>query len=508
MRSKAISAIKKPLRTEANSAIRYKRRQLPRRRRPLPSTSTPQPPRDRLAEIEAEIQDVQQQIDASRRKSRLIRNPAELTVLEQEIGRFTDRLARLLIAETLQRSADDAQTSQNARSPFQGAGAPLKNQGPRDIAIRTTRGLIVIRLSYYSRNCDRTRRTRKGLYPILFVWGIHNGCTLALASQVSKLAAILGSLEEVEQLLDECDQHLSVNTIRQITYRFAARARTIQRAGQCNWGETTADRRVVVSTDGGRLRIRTAKRGPKTAKGRSRYHTNWREPKLLMIYVIDQEGKMDREFLAVLDGTLDGPDAVFALMESYLRELKIETADQVLFIADGARWIWNRVEPLMRRLGIKPEQTQGSVDFYHAVEHLGVMAGAKSRWTSAERKAWVKRQRRRLLKGETQQMLEEIETVCGRGCRGVLKRERGYFRRNVQAKRMDYHRLGKAKWPIGSGAIESAMRRVINLRLKGAGMFWQKPSAEAVLLLRAYDKAGRWKCLENQVVKAILQDAA
>ena len=50
-----------------------------------------------------------------------------------------------------------------------------------------------------------------------------------------------------------------------------------------------------------------------------------------------------------------------------------------------------------------------------------------------------------------------------------------------------------------------AIRRVINLRLKGAGIFWHKKSAEAVLLLRAYYKAGRWKNLENQVVKAILR---
>ncbi len=48
---------------------------------------------------------------------------------------------------------------------------------------------------------------------------------------------------------------------------------------------------------------------------------------------------------------------------------------------------------------------------------------------------------------------------------------------------MDYHRLAEAKWPIGSGAIESAIRRVINLRLKGAGIFWHKKGAEAVLLL-------------------------
>ena len=91
---------------------------------------------------------------------------------------------------------------------------------------------------------------------------------------------------------------------------------------------------------------------------------------------------------------------------------------------------------------------------------------------------------------------------------GVELANRGYFRRNITAGRMDYHRLARAKWPIGSGAIESAIRRVINLGLKGAGIFWHEKSAEVVLLLRAYYKAGRWKNLENQVVKAILEDAA
>ena len=310
----------------------------------------------------------------------MIRNAAELTVLEQEITRLTDRLAKLLIAETLQRAADDPQTNQQARSRFQGAGVPLKNQGKRDVTIRTTRGSLTIRVTYYSRNCDRSREN-KGLYPILLVWGVHDGCTLGLASEVSKLVAMLGSLEEVEQVLADRGHGLSINTIRAIAYHFAARARAIQRAGQLDWGESVAGRRVVVSTDGGRLRIRTTKRGPKTAKGRNRYRTDWREPKLLMIYVVDDKGKMDREFLAVIDGTLGGPDAIFALMEFYLRELKIEAADQILFVADGARWIWNRVEPLVRGLGIKPEQVQSLVDFYHAVEHLGAIAGLKSRWT-------------------------------------------------------------------------------------------------------------------------------
>ncbi len=65
---------------------------------------------------------------------------------------------------------------------------------------------------------------------------------------------------------------------------------------------------------------------------------------------------------------------------------------------------------------------------------------------------------------------------------------------------MDYARIGESKLPIGSGAIESAIRRVVNLRLKGASIYWHKKSAEAVLLLRSYYKAGRWNHLERQAL--------
>ena len=52
---------------------------------------------------------------------------------------------------------------------------------------------------------------------------------------------------------------------------------------------------------------------------------------------------MDREFLAVIDGTLGGPDAIFKLMEFDLREFKITTADQIL--------ICRRWRPLDREPG-------------------------------------------------------------------------------------------------------------------------------------------------------------
>ena len=195
-------------------------------------------------------------------------------------------------------------------------------------------------------------------------------------------------------------------------------------------------------------------------------------------------------------------------MESYLRELKITTADRVLFVADGARWIWNRVGPLLRRLGVKPDRIDEWVDFYHAVEHLGTIAGLQRRWSASERPVWIRRQRRRLLKGRVDEVVAAIEPLCGRHASQAMKRERNYFRRNAGKGRMDYARIAGLKLPIGSGAIESAIRRVVNLRLKGASIYWHKQSAEAVLLLRSYYKAGRWNHLERQAFTTTLRVAA
>ena len=40
--------------------------------------------------------------------------------------------------------------------------------------------------------------------------------------------------------------------------------------------------------------------------------------------------------------------------------------------------------------------------------------------------------------------------------------------------------------PRGSGAVESAIRRVINLRIKGASIYWLPESVDAILLLRSF----------------------
>jgi hypothetical protein len=67
--------------------------------------------------------------------------------------------------------------------------------------------------------------------------------------------------------------------------------------------------------------------------------------------------------------------------------------------------------------------------------------------------------------------------------RTALATERGYFLRNKE--KMNYAELREQGLPIGSGAIESGIRRVINLRLKNNGMFWREEHAEEMLQVRA-----------------------
>jgi len=82
------------------------------------------------------------------------------------------------------------------------------------------------------------------------------------------------------------------------------------------------------------------------------------------------------------------------------------------------------------------------------------------------------------------------------------RRERNYLLRNAKAGRLDYGLAREQQLPIGSGIIESTVRRVLNLRMKGASIFWTKDNAEDMILLRAYHKSGHWQVLEHNALTA------
>ena len=62
--------------------------------------------------------------------------------------------------------------------------------------------------------------------------------------------------------------------------------------------------------------------------------------------------------------------------------------------------------------------------------------------------------------------------------------ERGYFTTN--AARMAYPTYRARGLPIGSGAVESAAKHLVQDRLKRAGMRWSEAGAEALLALSGH----------------------
>jgi hypothetical protein len=317
---------------------------------------------------------------------------------------------------------------------------------------------------------------------------------------------MLGSLAEAQDVLAARGVEVDTKTVRLIAYRYAARARLAQQIERTAFEDTVAGRRVVISSDGGRLRLRETTRGPKTKKGRRRYTGAWREPKVLIVYVVDAEGKQASRFAPFIDATLKGPDAVFALLRTSLQRLEITQADHVLFIADGAPWIWKRVPLLVQALGLAAAQVHELLDFSHAVQHLGQVAALRKDWSAKARTRWCTHQRRLLMRGEVAQVITAVRDLCrGRNSKAIRK-HRAYFIKNQH--RMAYAQLMALKLPIGSGAIESAVRRVVNLRLKGPSLFWCRASAEAILLLRSYYKAGRWNMLKRMATSHLALLAA
>jgi len=192
---------------------------------------------------------------------------------------------------------------------------------------------------------------------------------------------------------------------------------------------------------------------------------------------------------------LGDSNATFDMLLGYLKALGAHEASRLIFAGDGAKWIWDRAPRLAEQLGLPRRKLIEVIDWCHAVGVLHEIADVPARWSKKQRDAWVKRTKRALYKGNIDCVAELIdELAVGRRAKKVSK-HRDYFVRNRH--RMQYADFKKQKIPLGSGAVESAIRRVVNQRLKACGTFWLEANAEGMLLLRSYLKCGRFDDLIN-----------
>jgi len=146
-------------------------------------------------------------------------------------------------------------------------------------------------------------------------------------------------------------QDIAINSdrVRQLSLSLAEECMENRASIQLEASETLANKRVVIAMDGGRTRTRVYE---KDKVGRAeKFATPWREPKMFVITTIDEAGKINKERKPIYDGTY-GDDETFELLSKYLKNLEIEKATSVQFLADGAPWIWNRVKTVLLALGV------------------------------------------------------------------------------------------------------------------------------------------------------------
>lgn len=324
----------------------------------------------------------------------------------------------------------------------------------------------------------------------LSLMGFINKCSLNIADEICKMAILCPSIDLAKKLLEDRGIVINEKTIRKI-------CRNVGNIGLSKRGYISADTSesfegvtLVIGIDGGRIREREKKRGKKKdGQTRQGYHTEWREPKLFTIYAVDNNGKVIKKIEPFHDATMYGKETVFEIVKTYLDAINIDGVSRIVFCGDGAPWIWSRVEELIktRLQGFTVYQV---LDYTHAKQALGEIFELLPKKNSRYDNLW-KQAKEFLWDGKIDQLKNLIcEYFTGAKKVKALKKWKNYFDGNRH--RMSYKIFRDNGIPCGSGSVESAIRRVINLRLKSAGSFWTKEMAEIFLFLRSQLISGRW----------------
>lgn len=314
------------------------------------------------------------------------------------------------------------------------------------------------------------------------------------------MALLCPSFEVAKAVLADHGVQVNVKTLRRYCRLVGERGMKWRGMMSLDGTETLTGVTVVVGIDGGRLRERRRKAGRrKNGQKRQGFHTDWREPKLFTIYFLNDEGDVLREIAPLHDATMGDHQAMFSLLEQYLSALPLEQAEKLVFCGDGAPWIWSGVVSLCDRMGVNMTNVHQVLDYTHAKQQLGKLldyAGKRKRQNEKLDHKW----KQLLWEGQIDTLKTEIEQQCvGHRQVAALKKWHKYFKQNQN--RMQYQTFEGQHVPCGSGCVESAIRRVINLRLKAPGTFWTIDMAEAFLYLRSQLISGRWSIMMRNLTR-------
>jgi hypothetical protein len=174
-------------------------------------------------------------------------------------------------------------------------------------------------------------------------------------------------------------------------------------------------------------------------------------------------------------------------------QVGMNEAQRWIALSDGGSGLENLLEKNF------PRVEAVILDFWHAAEYLGELSQALHPQDEEAAEAWRGTWCHRLKHEGGAAVRDALAAlpVRGRVARACRDKVCTYFRN--QAHRMDYPTYRAKGWQIGSGPVESACKRVVGQRLKGAGMRWGEDGANAVCHLRALflSESSQWQAFWN-----------
>lgn len=165
-----------------------------------------------------------------------------------------------------------------------------------------------------------------------------------------------------------------------------------------------------------------------------------------------------------------------------------DRAQELIFVGDGARWIWRLVEENF------PKAIQ-ILDWYHAVEYLTPVANMLFSEKEAQ-SAWLATMKEHLWFSRTQVVIDACLRLADHPTASeATVKAATYFQNNLA--RMDYAYFRAQGYFIGSGTVESGCKQIGTMRLKRSGAQWLEGGARLVAKARAVWLSGQWDDVIN-----------
>ena len=173
-------------------------------------------------------------------------------------------------------------------------------------------------------------------------------------------------------------------------------------------------------------------------------------------------------------------------------ELHKALGKALVFISDGSVWL----RPMMATIAPKAALI---LDMYHrtsapALEYVG-QAGKAAFGSSKVVRVWFKDQRKLLSDSCLDDVLANIKALKIE----VSVRDSVCSYLSSNRDRMDYKLYRKGGLLIGSGAIESGHRTVMQKRIKRSGQRWGLTGGQQVINLRVCLMSNRWDLVRQQI---------